>query len=235
MVEGAVAIIGARGGSKRIPRKNIIDFGGRPLIAWSIDAALKSGVFRRVVVSTDDPEIADVARANGADVPFLRDRYADDLTPISVVVADALASLKRIYGEEYLYVAQVMANCPLRTADDIRNAYAQIQSGQSDFQISCFEFGWMSPWWAFKIDAERNPSPLFPEALKRRSQDLEQLYCITGAVWFAKTEKLLQTSNFMSPGYRLCPISWQSAIDIDTYSDLEMANAVRLMREQSRK
>jgi CMP-N-acetylneuraminic acid synthetase len=233
MVSNAVAIIGARGGSKRVPRKNIIDFFGKPLMAWSIRAAIDSQVFRKVVVSTDDEEIAAIARKYGAEVPFMRERFVDDMSPISTVIADAVEILRARCGEVYENVAQIMPNCPMRTADDIRHAYEHFVENRLEFQISCFEYGWMNPWWAFKIGADGTPVPLNERGLKSRSQDLEKLFCPTGAIWLAKTTSLLQARSFYGPGFRLCPLSWQSAVDIDNLEDLEMAKAVYLMRKQN--
>jgi CMP-N-acetylneuraminic acid synthetase len=233
MVTDALAVISARGGSKRIPRKNIINFFGKPLMAWSIRAAIDSGVFRKVIVSTDDPEIAQIARAHGAEVPFMRERFADDFSPISTVVADAVEIMRDRFGENYDVVAQIMPNCPMRTAEDIRDAHRNFTDNKLDFQLSSFAYGWMNPWWAFKIGEDGTPSPLNERGLKSRSQDLEKLYCPTGAIWLAKTAALLQSKNFYGPGFRLHPIPWQSAVDIDDYEDREMARAVYLMRNGS--
>lgn len=232
MVNNALAVISARGGSKRIPRKNIIDFFGRPLMAWSIRAALDSGVFRKVIVSTDDQEIAAIAREHGAEVPFMRERFADDHSPISTVVADAVEIMRERFGEEYDVVAQVMPNCPMRTAEDIRGAYRHFTEQNLDFQLSCFAYGWMNPWWAFKVGADGVPTPLNERGLKSRSQDLEKLYCPTGAIWLARASALRQSKNFYGPGFRLYPISWESAVDIDDQDDLSMARAVYLMRKE---
>jgi len=233
MVRNALAVVSARGGSKRIPRKNIIDFFGRPLMAWSIRAALDAGVFRKVIVSTDDAEIAAIAREHGAEAPFIRERFTDDHSPISTVVADAVEIMRDRFGENYDVVAQIMPNCPMRTAEEIRDAYRNFTDNKLDFQLSSFAYGWMNPWWAFKISEDGAPSPLNERGLKSRSQDLEKLYCPTGAIWLAKTAALLRSKNFYGPGFRLYPIPWQSAVDIDDYEDLEMARAVYLMRNGS--
>jgi N-acylneuraminate cytidylyltransferase len=92
----------------------------------------------------------------------------------------------------------------------------------------------MNPWWAFKISESGMSAALHPESLKSRSQDLDKLYCPTGAIWMAKTESLLESQNFYGPDFRLFPISWQSAIDIDNYEDLEMAKAVYLLQNTQR-
>ena len=235
MVKKSLAVICARGGSKRIPQKNLIDFFDKPLMAWTIEAAIGSGVFDKVIVSTDDLEFAEVAKKYGAEVPFIRKNFADDFSPISMVVADALSVMKDEFGESYDYVAQLMPNCPMRTSNDIVNSFNHFLDKNLDFQLSCFEFGWMNPWWAFEIDRDNIPVPLHKNGLKSRSQDLAKLYCPTGAIWLAKAERLLETKNFYGPDFRLFPISWQSAIDIDDYDDLEMAKAVFLLRNKSKK
>lgn len=224
----SIAIICARGGSKRIPKKNIVNFFGKPMIAWTIEAAISSGVFDKVIVSTDDEEIASVSMQFGAEVPFRRTEYADDYSSISSVVVDAIQILKDRFNEEYDYVAQLMPNCPLRNSNDIIQSYNFFVANKLNFQISCFEYGWMNPWWAMKMKVDNKPELLYPESIKSRSQDLEKLYCPTGAIWLAKTSQLIESNNFYGPDYRLFPISWQSAVDIDNYDDLEMARAIYL-------
>lgn len=222
----AIAIIPARGGSKRIPRKNIVSFAGKPMIAWTIEAALNSGCFARVLVSTEDEEIAEIAQCYGAEVPFLRDSHFDDQSTVSEAVCTALEHAKKLYGRNFSCVAQLMANCPLRRADEIKSAIDYFSNNTHEFQISCFKFGWMNPWWAVKLDNENNPQPMFAEALKTRSQDLPPLYCPTGAIWLADPEALLRSRSFYGPGYKFFPMDWRAAVDIDDYEDLAMAQAV---------
>ncbi len=223
-----IAIIPARGGSKRIPKKNIIDFNGQPMIAWSIQAAKDSGAFTRILVSTDDPEIAEVAKSLGAEVPFLREQYADDHSSVSEATAAALQQAMDYWQEDYKVVVQLMANCPLRDGLDIKAALASFEQHKRTAQISCFEYGWMNPWWAVTLDAQGEPNPLFPEALKQRSQDLPTLYCPTGAIWISTTEALLEHHSFYSPQHVFEPLSIRSAMDIDDYADMRMAKALSL-------
>src|SRR5690606_28690736 len=120
---GNLAVIPARGGSKRLPRKNLLPLGGLPMIAHTIRAAVDAGCFDRVVVSTDDPELAAVAMEHGAEVPFMRDAaIADDHTPVSAAAVDALQRLAAV-GESYDRVSLLLPNCPLRDADDVRASY----------------------------------------------------------------------------------------------------------------
>lgn len=221
-----IAIIPARGGSKRIPRKNIVGFRGRPMIGWTIEAALLSGVFERVLVSTDDTEIAQIARDEGAEVPFLRDAHADDQSPVSDAIITALHQAEEHFSISFDVVAQLMPNCPLRGADEIRAAWAHFQQAPHRFQISAFEFGWMNPWWAARMAPDGQPDWMFPKSRLARSQDLERLYCPTGAIWIADAPALIEARSFYGPGHVLCPMPWQAAVDIDDIQDLHMAEAL---------
>lgn len=227
MVNKTIAVIPARGNSKRIPRKNIIEFFGKPLIAWTIEAAQESKIFDKIIVSTDDPEIAEIARKYGAEIPFMRERYTDDYTPISLVTIDALHQISESFG----IVVQLMANCPLRNGQDIQMAHQHFISQNVDYQISCFKFGWMNPWWAHRLDEKYQAKPIFEEDLRNhRSQDQPSLFCPTGAIWIAKTEKLLEAETFYGKDYTFFPMPWTHAVDIDNYDDLEMAKALYQMK-----
>lgn len=226
MVKPRIAIIPARGGSKRIPHKNIIEFCGKPMIAWTIQAAKESGLFDRVLVSTDDQSIAEVSKIWGAEVPFLRASFADDHAPVSEATASALQQAMNHWQESYASVIQLMANCPLRTVDDITQAVTQLEAQARSFQISCFKYGWMNPWWAVKLDPEGHPERLFTETAGQRSQDLPELFCPTGAIWVAKADALLKSNTFYGPNHVFEPISWESAVDIDDYDDLRFAEAL---------
>jgi CMP-N-acetylneuraminic acid synthetase len=226
MVKNAIAIIPARGGSKRIPRKNIYPFKGKPMLAWTIEAALTSNCFSRILVSTEDEEIAAVARSFGAEVPFLRDSHFDDQSTVSEAVCHTVEKYQKYRGESFDTVVQLMPNCPIRNAHQIQQACDYFQQGGHDFQISCFKFGWMNPWWAVQLDEHLHPSPMFPDALKTRSQDLPALYCPTGAIWIANSQKLIKSRSFYGEGYKFFPMEWQAAVDIDDYEDLRMAEVI---------
>ena len=226
MVNRRIAIIPARGGSKRIPEKNILDFFGKPMIGWTIEAAKESGLFDRILVTTDNPKIAIVSKEWGAEVPFLREEFADDHTPVSEATTSALQQAMDHWGEGYSTVVQLMANCPMRTSADIERALCQFEQFDRKFQISCFKYGWMNPWWAVQLNDSGYPKRLFPETADKRSQDLPELYCPTGAIWIAKAEALLRQRTFYGPDHVFDPISWQSAVDIDDYEDLSFAKAL---------
>jgi len=223
-----LAVIPARGGSKRIPKKNIIDVLGKPMIAWTIEAALKSDFITDVIVSTDDQEIADVSKAHGAQVPFLRDLFADDLSPVSQATVSCVQEYCK-KNEKPSIVVQLMANCPNRKTENIDDALKEFIQKSRKFQISCFEFGWANPWWAHKLDKNDIAIPVFSEKLRMmRSQDQEKLYCPTGATWVAMTDDLIKSGSFYGDNYVFHNIPWEAAVDIDNYSDLEMAKLLML-------
>jgi CMP-N-acetylneuraminic acid synthetase len=225
-----IAIILARGGSKRLPRKNMLPFHGKPMVAWSVIAAIESCEFNRVVVSTDDEEIAEICRSYGADVPFLRDGALDDVAPSSSATVLALKQSEQHWGEQYHCVAQLMANCPLRDAEDIQNSMRAFANSNAPSQMSCFRFGWMNPWWAFKMDNMSSHQYLFPGTFRARSQDLPHLYCPSGALWIASVADFKEHCTFHMPGHSYAPLSWVSAMDIDDADDLAMAKAAFLLK-----
>lgn len=219
----SLAVIPARGGSKRVPGKNTRELGGRPALAYSIDAALRSRRFDRVVVTTDSPEIAVVARRYGAEVPFMRDEsLADDVTPVSLATLDVLERIDPD-GREFGLVAQLMPNCPLRTAADVEASYTQFERTGARSQISVTRFGWQNPWWAMQRDAEQRLHPLFPAQVTERSQDLPGLYCPTGAIWWIRAPVLRAERTYHVPDRTGWEIAWERAVDIDTEDDWRVA------------
>ena len=154
---GNIAIIPARGGSKRMPNKNIIEFEGLPMIAHSINSCIESGIYDEVFVSTDDKQIADISKQYGASVPFLRKNAADDFSPVSLAIIDMLKNLNTPYET----VSMLMANCPLRRKNEITDAMDNFRKRKLEFQISSFEYGWMNPWWAYKVGEDSKPHKIF--------------------------------------------------------------------------
>jgi len=221
-----LAVIPARGGSKRIPGKNVVDLGGQPLLAYTVRAAVDSGLFARVVVSTDSEEIAAAALSFGAEVPFLRDPdLSDDFVPVSAATADALERVDPA-GDLVGSVCQLMPSCPLRCAVDVAVSCDQFEATAAEAQISVVRYGWQNPWWAFRRGDDFILDPLFPEAHSARSQDLAALYCPTGAVWWARAEALRRDRTFHVTGRTGWEIPWQRGIDVDTREDLDLARVL---------
>jgi len=225
-VSNNIAIILARGGSKRLPGKNIIDFHGKPMVAWTIEAATTSEKFSKVLLSTDSSDIADIGREFGAEVPFLRESAADDVATSSEATLAALYQSEQYWGEEFSTVTQMMANCPLRDAVDIIRSVDNFYQSNAPAQISCFRYGWMNPWWAATLDHNGLPEYLFPDARKSRSQDLPELYCPSGAIWIADARQLKSAKTFYMESHIQYPLGWISSCDIDDQDDLEMANVL---------
>lgn len=224
-----IAVIPARGGSKRIPRKNIADLAGRPMLAYTVDAALGSGLFDRIVVSTDDEEIAAVATASGCDVEVRPRDLSDDLTPVSAATVHALEEDNRRHPGTTL-VCQLMANCPLRTAADIVDSHASFVDSDARSQISVAAYGWQPPWWAAQLDEWGRMEPLFPDVMGSRSQDLPALVCPTGAVWWSLGETLLQEGTFHVQDRTGWEMPWVNAFDIDEPGDLALAEVLMRAR-----
>lgn len=230
MTGARLAVIPARGGSKRLPHKNVKELVGKPMIVYTIEAALACRLFDAVVVSTDDGEIAAVAADHGAEVPFLRDAgLADDFTPVSAVTLDVLNRLDGA-GRRFSEVAQLMANCPLRDADDIVASFRAFEATTHEAQVSVTGYGWLNPWWALQRDENGAAKPVFEERLTSRSQDLPPLFCPTGAIWWIKATALRREGTFHIERRALFELPWQKAVDIDDQADFEMAELLLRQR-----
>lgn len=223
-----VAIIPARGGSTRLPHKNIVEFCGKPLIAWTIEAALKTGIFESVIVSTDDEEIANVSRRYGARVPFLRDKKADEFSPVSEAIIRTIEQLEE-RGEKYELVVQLFAVCPLRSSEEILEAVQFFFKMNTPLLVSCFRFVGMNPWWAIKLNDQFKGERIFDE-INKRSQDIPPLFSPTGAIWMADTEVLKQEGTFFGKDQIFWEINWESGIDIDDEKDLKLAAALKTLQ-----
>jgi CMP-N-acetylneuraminic acid synthetase len=226
MPDALLAVIPARGGSKRIPRKNLRPLGGRPLLVHSIEAALASGLFHRTIVSTDCEEIAELASLAGAEVPFIRAAtLADDHTPVSQATVDVLRRIDPL-GETFGAVAQLMATCPFRTAADVRASYQAFGESGAPSQLSVTRFGGQNPWWALKLSENQTIEPVFEALMTERSQDLPPLFCPTGAIWWAAAEVLCREGTYHVAGRTGWEIAWERGLDIDTEDDWWLAETL---------
>lgn len=182
MMDG-VAIIPARGGSKRIPRKNIKEFCGKPLIAYSIETALKSGLFSEVIVSTDDEEIATLARSYGASVPFLRPKeLSDDFTGTGAVVSHAKEWL-RAHGREFQFTCTIYATAPLLQIKYLQEGFEALQNSDAKYAFSCCSMPFPIQR-TFKITPHGRCEMFWRENFSKRSQDLELAYHDAGQFYF---------------------------------------------------
>ena len=225
----SIAVIPARGGSKRIPRKNVRSFCGKPIIAYSIDVALRSGLFSSVVVSTDDEEIADVAREFGADVPFMRPAHlADDFTGTTPVVTHALEYCLE-QGEPVDAVCCIYATSPFTTVDDVTLGYKALEKASAAFTVTNFA---VPPFWALKQDDQGRMSMLEPEYMDVRSQDLPETFHDTGQIYWGTKEFFLSGSEIQDGDAVGIPVPRYRAQDIDTNDDWAMAEIMyRVLKE----
>lgn len=218
----SIAIIPARGGSKRIPRKNIRPFCGQPMISYAIRAALQSGCFDEVVVSTDDPDIAEVARQCGASVPFMRDpQLADDHTGTGAVVVDAIRQLEQL-GRQSDFYCCIYATVPLIRASDLAAAFARLQASPADFAFSAAAFGFPIQR-ALRLQADGSVQPFAPENMARRSQDLEPAYQDAGQFYWGRRDAWLEGRNLFSERGLAQVLPRYRVVDIDTEEDWRLA------------
>lgn len=218
----AIAIIPARGGSKRIPRKNIRPFCGQPMLAYAIQAAQKSGCFSKVVVSTDDEEIAKVARQLGAEVPFLRPaNLADDHTGTTPVVIDTIQRLYQL-GIQAEHYCCIYATVPLIQANDLKAAYQRLTASKAPFVYTVAEFGFPIQR-AVRMDEQGRVTPFWPEQMAKRSQDLEPTYQDAGQFyWGSRAAWLGGISPVGGKGIgHILPR--HRVVDIDTPEDWHLA------------
>lgn len=213
-----IAVIPARGGSKRIPRKNIRPFCGQPMIAYAITTAQRSGLFDHIMVSTDDAEIAAVARQWGADVPFVRPtELSDDYTATRPVVNHAITEAKRVYGEPR-YVCVIYATAPFLEVDDLKRGYDTLVSSQADFAFSVTSYPYPIQR-ALKLSAQGGVEMFQPEHCKTRSQDLEQAYHDAGQFYWGTTQAFLGNQSIFSISSTPVILPNDRVRDIDTEED----------------
>jgi len=223
-----VAIIPARGGSKRIPRKNIKDFFGKPLIAYSIETALASNLFEKVVVSTDDEEIASIAKKYGAEVPFLRPKeLSDDFTGTQEVVDYTLAQLE----EKYDFVCTIYATAPLLQKEYLIEGFEELKKSNAinAFSATSMPFPIQR---TFKLTNEGRCEMFTPEHYMTRSQDLEEAYQDAGQFYW---QRIGVESNEIMFGTDSIPIILPRHLvqDIDTLEDWQRAEVMyRVLEEQ---
>ena len=216
-----VAIIPARGGSKRIPRKNIRDFLGKPIIAYSIETALRSGLFEEVMVSTDDEEIAQIAQEYGARVPFLRSQAASgDRATTAEVLAEVLQSYASA-GEEFDYGCCLYPTAPLVRASSIKEAFGLIISKGYDSVFPVLRYGYPI-WRSLKLEDGRAVMN-WPEHLSGRSQDLPAAFHDAGQFYWFGVKSFLESRALFTHNSGAIELSELEAQDIDNETDWALA------------
>lgn len=212
----AVAIIPARGGSKRIPRKNIKEFFGKPLIAYSIETALESNLFEKVVVSTDDKEIAKIAKEYGAEVIKRPDELADDFTPTIPVIAHAIEVISKDM-EDIQAVCCIYATAPFLKVKYIKEAYKKFTNNKNAYCFSATSFAFPIQR-AIKIEDEQ--LEMFnPEHFNTRSQDLQEAYHDAGQFYWGRPDAWLTQIPIFSKESSVVLLPRHLVQDIDTLED----------------
>ncbi|RRS31269.1 MAG: CMP-N-acetlyneuraminic acid synthetase [Epsilonproteobacteria bacterium (ex Lamellibrachia satsuma)] len=217
-----LAVIPARGGSKRLPRKNVLDLNGKPLIAHTIEASLKSKYLDKAIVSSDDEEILKISQKHGASVIKRPDELASDTATTFDAIKHAIENTN-----EYDYIVLLQPTSPLRDENHINEAIELLEAKGADAVVSVCEMD-HSPLWSNTLPEDANMSMfLRDEVLNKRSQDLEKYYRLNGAVYICKTDKLLEEKSFfLKENIFAYKMDRESSIDIDEEIDFQLADTL---------
>jgi CMP-N,N'-diacetyllegionaminic acid synthase len=231
--QSIMAMIVARGGSKGLPGKNIKPLAGKPLISWTIDAAIASRYLDRVILSSDDDFITDTARRFGCEVPFVRPpELAVDSTTTDAVVLHALQWMDQA-GTPYDWVMMLQPTSPFRTTADIDACIeACIVSGKTSM-VSVTEA--KGTYWTFTLDAGYSLAPILPGGIGRRRQDLPATYTLNGALYLARVDVFRARGTFIGPDTGAYVMSAEASVDIDTPLELDIAELIakRLLKGET--
>lgn len=217
-----IAIITARGGSKRIPKKNIKEFCGLPIIAYSIRTALGSGLFDEVMVSTDSEEIAETAKKFGADVPFMRSAdNSDDYATTEDVILEVLQRYREL-GTEYDYVCCIYPTAPFVTEAALAEAMAKMEKYEPSVVIPLVQFSY-PPQRCFVVDDRGYARFKYPQYVRTRSQDLEKQYHDAGQFYIYNSDRLIATNGIIEDDFMPIIMPELLVQDIDTEDDWKIA------------
>ena len=228
--QGILAIVPARGGSKGIPRKNLADVCGRPLIAWSIETGndlVRRGAVRRCIVSTDDAEIAEVARRHGGDVPFMRPaEFASDAAPASAYVGHALDALAAA-GEDYAAVMLLQPTAPIREVEVVAAAAGRFMAAGAESLISCYREDYIND--LVMYDEEpgaylRPRSPLHNRGVRRQDHGASMVR--NGALYIVRTAYFRATGRLVADRPMLMAMRKRDSVNVDEPEDLVMLRAL---------
>lgn len=217
-----LAIIPARGGSKRIPRKNIKFFCGKPMIAWSIEAARLSCCFDRIIVSTDNEEISEVAQAHGAEVPFMRPpELSDDHTGTTPVIAHAVDWMNKNAGQVD-FACCIYATAPFVQVEDLKRGLTLLHESGADYAFSVTSYAFPIQR-AIRINTDKRVEMFNPEHFNTRSQDLEEAFHDAGQFYWGKARAWLEKKTVFSSNAAPVALPRYRVQDIDTLEDWERA------------
>lgn len=217
-----LAIIPVRMGSKRLPNKNVLDFFGKPMFVHAIDAAIASGLFDEVHVSTESPKIVEICEEYGLSVRFLRDSYlASDQANLVSVCSFILDKFKNDFGLEFDNFCMLWATAPLRTSDDVIKSY-ELLSSESDAVVSVTNYD-LPVFCSQKIDINGFLTPNFPEMFWLPSGQMPDTYCDNGSLCWVKVSAFREEGVWMPKKTKPYYMEKSRSVDIDTYEDLILA------------
>jgi CMP-N-acetylneuraminic acid synthetase len=217
----SIAIIPARAGSKRLPRKNIMPFAGKPMTTWTIEAAKRSNVFDVILVTTDDADIAQVAKDCGVDVLMRPENVSDDSSTLVDVIRHAM-------NNGYSHAERLcllLANCPLRNASDIQQSAEQFKARNPSSLLSVVNYGWTHPYRA-QFMKNKRLEPAFEGWVNKKSQLYPEVVCPTGAIYWSTPSSLENTDTLYIDGIEGFHMPWYRGFDIDTLEDFEQASCI---------
>ncbi len=221
MIKSSLCIIPARGGSKRIPRKNVGIFLDKPIIAYSIEVAMNSGLFDEIMVSTDDKEIADIAKKYGAKVPFLRSiKNSDDYATTREVIVEVLKTYKEEHEIQFQYVCCIYPTSPLIQINHLENGFSKLIENNFTSVSPAVAFGYPI-WRGLSIDENGKADMIWPEHLTSRSQDLQKVYHDAGQWYWYNTAKYEDWIWPNNTGFII--LSEEEVQDIDNMTDWKIA------------
>lgn len=220
-MKDSIAIITARGGSKRIPKKNIREFCGKPMIAYAIEAALAAGIYDTVMVSTDSEEIAEIAKEYGAEVPFFRsEKTSDDYATTADVLTEVLETYES-NGEVYQYMTCIYPTAPFVTAEKLKQAMEILHTRKCTMVMPVTPFSY--PPLRGYVMKEGHLTMKWPQYYKSRSQDLETLYHDAGQFYCYCVEDFLQAKGAITEGIEPIVVDEMEVQDIDSETDWKLA------------
>lgn len=233
MAKRAIAIITARGGSKRIPKKNIKEFCGKPIIAYSIEAALEADIFEEVMVSTDSEEIAELAKRYGASVPFMRsEKTSDDFATTADVLLEVLDGYSRL-GKQYDYMCCIYPTAPFITAEKLQNAYQLLLEKEAAMAMPVVAYSYPPQRSYILQDAVLQMK--WKENYSKRSQDLEKMYHDAGQFYMYQAEAFLASGGKLMDSIVPIIVDELEVQDIDNETDWRLAEVkYRLLQETAK-
>ena len=219
-MKGRVAVIPARGGSKRLPRKNILSFLGKPIIGWSIEAAKNSGLFEQIFVSTDDDEIVAISEQFGADIDYRDPNLATDEASVANVCLDFLRK-EGSKGKAWREMVVLYATAPMRTAEDIRQTVALLKNEDCKFALAATDYD-LPPHQALKLGDNQQVQAMWPEIVAMKASDVGRLVVDNGSTYAVNVDAFLGQKNFYGPGLRVHLMPRHRSHDIDEAIDFKI-------------